>query len=52
MTNTRLTRMPERLQDQLINWGYAACDAGMRKWVDPSAGPAPKTFPYKGSGVG
>jgi NTE family protein len=51
VTNTRLARMPERLQDQLINWGYAACDAGLRKWVDPAA-VAAKTFPYPGSGVG
>jgi hypothetical protein len=23
---TRLDRMPSRLQEQLINWGYAVCD--------------------------
>jgi NTE family protein len=51
VTSTRLTRTPEKLQDRLINWGYAACDAGMRRWVDPAA-VAPKAFPYPGSGVG
>ncbi|HEY3466929.1 MAG TPA: patatin-like phospholipase family protein [Amycolatopsis sp.] len=50
-TKTRLTKLPERVQDQLINWGYAACDAGLRRWVDPAAA-APKSFPYPGSGVG
>jgi NTE family protein len=50
-TNTRLTRTPETVQEQLINWGYAACDAGMRRWVDPGA-VAPKSFPYPESGVG
>jgi NTE family protein len=50
-TKTRLAKTPEKVQDQLINWGYAACDAGMRRWVDPAA-VAPKAFPYPGSGVG
>lgn len=50
-TKTRLTKTPDKLQEQLINWGYAVCDAGMRKWVDPVAS-APKDFPYPGSGVG
>jgi len=51
VTKTRLTKTSEKVQDQLINWGYAACDAGMRKWVDPAA-VAPKAFPYPDSGVG
>ncbi|MEV7554142.1 patatin-like phospholipase family protein [Amycolatopsis sp. NPDC089917] len=50
-TPTRLTKMPEVLQERLINWGYAACDAGMRKWVDPEAA-APGGFPFPSSGVG
>ncbi|MEV6827646.1 patatin-like phospholipase family protein [Amycolatopsis sp. NPDC051102] len=50
-TKTRLTKTSEKRQEQLINWGYAVCDAGMRKWVDQAA-VAPKDFPYPGSGVG
>lgn len=42
---TRLARMPEVTQERLINWGYAICDAGMRRWVDPQL-PAPTMFPY------
>jgi len=51
VTNTRLARMSEDLQDRLINWGYAACDAGMRRWVCPDSTSKPE-FPYPGSGVG
>ncbi|MGV9359453.1 patatin-like phospholipase family protein [Amycolatopsis sp. NPDC003731] len=50
-TKTRLTRLPENVQDNLINWGYAVCDAGMRRWVCPGTGLKPE-FPYPGSGVG
>lgn len=50
-TPTRLTKMPEVLQERLINWGYAACDAGMRRWVEPDA-TAPAGFPFPKSGVG
>ncbi|MEU7787220.1 patatin-like phospholipase family protein [Amycolatopsis sp. NPDC049159] len=51
VTKTRLTRMPEQTQDHLINWGYAVCDAGMRRWVCPGTTLKPE-FPYPGSGVG
>jgi len=50
-TATRLKGMDGALQEQLINWGYAICDAGMRKWVEPDA-PAPTDFPYPAVGVG
>jgi NTE family protein len=43
--------MDERLQEQLINWGYAVCDAAIRKHLDSSLA-APKGFPYPGVGVG
>lgn len=46
-TPTRLKRMDDRLQERLINWGYAVCDAALRKHVDPKLEPAP-TFPYAG----
>lgn len=44
---TRLADMEDDIQERLINWGYAICDAGMRCWVDPAL-PAPKAFPYAG----
>lgn len=50
-TATRLADMDDTLQERLINWGYAICDAGMRKWVEPDA-PAPTDFPYPAAGVG
>jgi NTE family protein len=50
-TATRLKAMDGKLQEQLINWGYAICDAGMRKSVEPDA-KAPAGFPYPAVGVG
>jgi len=44
---TRLARLDAATQELLINWGYAICDAGMRKWVDETL-PAPPGFPYPG----
>jgi len=49
-TKTRLQRMDADRQERLINWGYAVCDAGMRRHVVPAA-PAPAGFPYPGTGV-
>ncbi len=37
--------MPDDIQERLINWGYAICDAAMRRWVDASL-PPPTAFPY------
>ena len=48
---TRLKAIEKTRQEQLINWGYAACDAAMRAHVDPTL-PPPADFPYPGSGVG
>jgi NTE family protein len=48
---TRLKKMAAGEQERLINWGYAACDVGMRRWVEPNAA-APAGFPYPRSGVG
>jgi NTE family protein len=50
-TPTRLAAMDGRLQERLINWGYAVCDAAMRTYVAPGAGPAP-AFPYPDTKVG
>lgn len=44
-TPTRLKRMDTLLQDRLINWGYAVCDAALRKHVNPAL-PKPAGFPY------
>ena len=50
-TPTRLRALKDRRQEALINWGYAVCDAAMRRWVDPMLAP-PKGFPYPDSGLG
>lgn len=33
-TKTRLKRLDGAIQERLINWGYAICDAAMRRCVD------------------
>lgn len=47
-TPTRLTALDRELQERLINWGYAVCDAAIRKhaaeYVASSA--LPKRLPY------
>jgi NTE family protein len=50
-TPTRLKRMDGTLQDRLINWGYAVCDAAMRTHVVPGTAP-PAALPYPTSGFG
>ena len=42
---TRLNPFTDAEQCRLINGGYALCDAAMRKYVIPGAGPAPR-WPY------
>ncbi len=49
-TPTRLRRLPARLQEQLINWGYAVCDAALRTHVNPGLA-RPADFPYPAAGV-
>jgi NTE family protein len=49
-TPTRLKRVPQELQEQLVNWGYAVCDAALRKHVDPTLS-KPASFPYASAGV-
>jgi NTE family protein len=44
-TPTRLKRMDDALQERLINWGYAVCDAALRKHVDREVA-ASRGFPY------
>jgi NTE family protein len=48
---TRLKRLDAELQRQLINWGYAVCDAALRTHVDTTLGVS-AGFPYPESGVG
>jgi NTE family protein len=48
---TRLSGIDATTQKQLINWGFASCDAAMRRFADPSL-PAPNDFPYPDVGVG
>ena len=49
-TPTRLKAMDPPLQERLINWGYAICDASLRTYFDTSL-PKPTQFPYPASGV-
>lgn len=49
-TATRLKALDAVLQEKIINWGYAVCDAGLRKHVDGTL-PAPVGFPYPASGI-
>jgi len=50
-TPTRLKRSDAVLQERLINWGYAVCDAAMRKHVELSA-TSLAAFPYPAAKVG
>jgi len=47
---TRLKRLEADEQERLINWGYAVCDAALRKHVRPDL-PVPPDFPYPARGV-
>jgi NTE family protein len=49
-TKTRLKRLDADVQERLINWGYAVCDAAMRRHVELAAA-APAGFPYPQRGV-
>ena len=42
---TRLAAMPQEMQQRVVNWGYAVCDAAIRKWVKPGP-PRPERLPY------
>ena len=47
---TRLDDIGDRLQERLINWGYAICDTGLRRHLDSAAG-RPDALPYPPSGI-
>jgi NTE family protein len=51
-TPTRLGRVDTGLQERLINWGYAVCDAALRKHYNPGGTlKRPNDFPYPAAGV-
>jgi len=50
-TATRLKALSGEIQERLINWGYAVCDAAMRAHVDRSL-PRPSGFPFPGAALG
>lgn len=45
-TPTRLKRLDGQTQEKLINWGYAVCDAALRRHVDQDV-VHPGGFPYQ-----
>ena len=47
---TRLEATADELQERLINWGYAVCDAALRKHYNPALA-RPRGFPYPDRGV-
>ncbi|HEY5713694.1 MAG TPA: patatin-like phospholipase family protein [Allosphingosinicella sp.] len=47
-TPTRLAALEPAYQERLINWGYAVCDAAMRKYYLPKDTPPKTAFPYPG----
>lgn len=48
-TPTRLKRLDSNLQERLINWGYAVCDAALRKHMDDKLKQG--QFPYQNAGI-
>jgi len=49
-TPTRLKRMDDELQERLINWGYAVCDAALRKHASPGLQKG-TGLPYPSTGI-
>jgi NTE family protein len=43
--STRLTDVPDDHQEQLVNWGFAAADAGLLAFLDPDLPAAPWPYP-------
>lgn len=46
---TRLAKVADTIQERLVNWGYAICDAAVRSHVVPAAPPG--QFPYPAAAV-
>ena len=51
-TSTRLEGLDTVDQEKIINWGYAICDAAMRKYGGMDSNLKPKQFPFPQVGVG
>lgn len=49
-TATRLKKLDGVLQERIINWGYAVCDAAIRTHLDQSLA-QPSSFPYPESDI-
>ena len=47
---TGLERLDDLIQQRLINWGYAVCDAALRAHLNPGLTP-PAGFPYPAAQV-
>ena len=47
---TRLKALDATVQEKIINWGYAVCDAALRRHVDGTL-PVPVALPYPDAGV-
>lgn len=52
-TPTRLKRLPEKRQQQRMNWGYAVCDAAVRRHADVlvAQGSPDAKFPFESAGL-
>jgi NTE family protein len=48
---TRLRKIDDAHQEQLINWGFVICDTALRRWVDRTL-PRPDALPYPAAGLG
>jgi len=48
---TRLARVPESQQNRLMNWGYALCDAALRRHIPThlAAGFSAAQYPFEGA---
>jgi NTE family protein len=49
-TPTRLEKLEPVIQERLMNWGYAECDAALRTYYEPTL-PQPAGFIYPAAGV-
>jgi NTE family protein len=43
--STRLSDTPDEQQELLVNWGFAAADAGLLAYLDPDLPAAPLPYP-------
>ncbi len=50
-TPTRLKKLDASTQERLINWGYAVCDAAVRKHSPPPSDAPPPCLPYPKSPI-